>query len=89
MRTGQACRGELEQQRRLAGDTLEVGDQLAFDPLFGLGADAVDGGDQKIDQGIGNLASAHMAEGREQRQPERRGMAAQLVQFLGRDARRR
>jgi hypothetical protein len=40
VRSGQACRSEFEQQRRLAGDTLEVGDQLAFDPLLGLGGNA-------------------------------------------------
>ena len=86
VRFGQARRGELKQQNRLAGNPLEVGNQLILDPLLRRGADAVDGGDQQIDQGIGDFASAHMAKSCEQRQSDRRRMAAQLVQFLGRNA---
>ena len=85
-RLGHARRGELEQQRRLAGNALEVSDQLALDPFLRRGADAMHGSDQQIDQRVGDLASAHMAEGCNQRQPGRRRMAAQLVQFLGRNA---
>ena len=85
VRLGQARRGELEQQRRLAGNALEVSDQLVLDPFLRRGADAMDGSDQQIDQRVGDLASAHMAKGCKQRQSDRRRMAAQLVQFLGRD----
>ena len=84
--SGQARRCQLEQQRRLTRDSLEVGDQLALDPLFGLGSDAMDGGDQKVDERVCDLAGAHVAEGGKQGRPHRCGMAAQLAQLLGGDA---
>lgn len=86
VRPGQARRGQLEQERGLARDALQVGDQLALDPLLGLGGDAVHGGDQEVDERVGDLATAHVAEGGEQGDPCRRGMAPQLMQLLGGDA---
>ena len=85
VRLGQAGGGELEQQRGLAGHALEVGDQLALDALLGLGADTVHGGDQQLDQRVGDLAPAHVAEGGKQREPDRVRMAAKFMQFLDPD----
>ena len=85
VRLGHAGPGELEQDGGLARDALEAGDQLALDPLLGLGADAVHGGNQQVGEAVRDLAPAHVAEGGEQRQADRGRMAAQLVQFFGRD----
>jgi len=46
VRLGQAGGGELEQQRGLARHALQVRHQLTLNPLFRLGADTVDSGDE-------------------------------------------
>ena len=45
--------GELEQEVLLAGDALQVVEQLAVHPAFGPCADVVDGLDQEVDQVVG------------------------------------
>jgi len=93
VRLGDAGRGQLEQQRRLAGNALEVGNQFAFDALLGFRADvrrtswfdAMHRGDEQVGQAVGDLALAHVAEGGEQGQADRVGVPAQLMQLLGRD----
>ena len=85
VRLGDAGRGQLEQQRRLAGDALEVGNQFALDALLGFRADAVHRGDQQVGEAVGDLALADVAKGGEQGQADRVGVPAQLVQLLGRD----
>ena len=86
VRLRQARRSELEQQRRLARDALEVSDQLALDPFLRRGADAMDSSDQQINHRVDDLTSTHLAEGGKQRQPNRGRMAPELMQFLGRNA---
>ncbi len=85
VRLGQARGGELEQQRGLAGHALEIGDQLARDTLLRLGADAMHRGDQQLGQRVGDLAPADLAEGGEQRQPDRIRMSPEFMQLLGPD----
>jgi len=46
----------------------------------------VDGGDQQVRQAVGDLAPAQVAEGGQQGQADRAGVAAQLVQLLSPDA---
>ncbi len=85
VRLGDAGGGQLEQQRGLAGDALEVGDQFALDALLGFRADAMHRGDQQVGKAVGDFALTHVAEDGEQGQADRVGMPAQLVQLLGRD----
>ena len=82
VRLGRARRGGLNSAGLPAA--LEVSDQLAFDPSFCRGADAKEVAN--VEYRVGDLASVHMAEGCKQCQTNRRRMAAQLVQFLGRSA---
>jgi len=79
VRLGDAGRGQLEQQRRLASDALEVGNQFPLDALLGFRADAVHGGDEQVGEAVGDLALADVAEGGEQGQADRVGMPAQLM----------
>jgi len=85
VRVSHAGGGQLEQQRGLAGDALEVGDQLALHPLLGPAADATHGGDEQVGEAVGDLAPAHLAEGGEQHEADRVRMPAQLVQLLDAD----
>ena len=61
--------GQLEEQTVLAGDAFEVLQQFLFDAAFGAGADAVDGAQQQIHQGVREFALAQVAEDGQQRQP--------------------
>jgi hypothetical protein len=64
---GIQCRlGDLEQDVLLARDPFELGDDLLDDLLLGPGVDPVHGGEQQVDQGVGELAFAAVQQGGEQ-----------------------
>jgi hypothetical protein len=77
--------GNLEQQVLLAGDALQIVEQLAINPMLGTGSNVVDGLDEKVDQVIGQRPAAQMDEGRKPCEPGRLRMPAQLIRGLGRD----
>lgn len=59
----------------LAGDALQIVEQLAIDPMLGTGSNVVGGFDEKVDQVIGQRPAAQMNEGRKPCEPGRlRGM---------------
>jgi hypothetical protein len=77
--------GQLEQNVLLAGDALELIEQLPLHLALGMSRDAMDGFDQQIDQAIGERTAAQVCEGGKGGQPQRLGMPAQLVWRLDRD----
>ena len=66
-------------------DALEIVEQLALDLALGVGADAMDGLDQQVDQPVSERPTAQVCEGGKRRQPKRLGMPAKLVRSLDRD----
>lgn len=60
---------ERVQQSPFAADVLEVGDQFLLDAVVRARVHLVHGRDQQIDEAVGDLGRARVAEARQQRQP--------------------
>ena len=74
----QRCFGHLKEQVVLAGDALEVGDQLALHPGFSAMGDPMHHVHQQIGERIDQLACAQIAKGGEQCQAQRLRMPPQF-----------
>ena len=75
--------GQPEQDAVLAPDPAQVGEQLGLDPALGPAVDAVNQGDEQLDEAVGDLRRATPAQCRQQAQahprrgaPQVRGVAA-------------
>ncbi|WP_226358896.1 hypothetical protein [Pseudonocardia sp. ICBG601] len=76
--------GDPEQQVLLAGDPLELLDQLLGHPDLGAGVDPVHGGDQQLDQRVGDLPFPAVQQRRQQGQRHLRRVSAQVAGRLDR-----
>jgi hypothetical protein len=63
--------GQPKQDALLAADAPEVLGQRLLDPPLGPRVDLVHEADQQIDERVGDLALAHRAQRRQQRQADR------------------
>jgi hypothetical protein len=81
---GQRCLGDAEQDVLLAGDPFERVHQFLGDSAVCAGANAVHGGDQQLDQGVGDLPQPVVQQRRQQRQHQRLGVVPQVRRGLHR-----
>jgi hypothetical protein len=79
--------GEPEQDALLAAHPAQVGHQLALDAPLGARVDPVHQRDQQLDQAVGDLRRAGVAQRGQQREPHRPGPGAQVGRVLGRGSR--
>jgi hypothetical protein len=81
---GDRSLGQVEQDGLFAADPAELADKLVFDPLVGPGVDAVDRGDEQLHQRVGDLPLPADQQRRQQRQPKRGRVGAQVRRRLDR-----
>ena len=86
VRGAQGRLGDLAQQRLLAGDALEVLDELGDDLLLGARVDPMHRRDQQLREASVTSRSRSVQQGAEQRELRRRRMLAQMNRRLDRRA---
>jgi len=73
----------LAEERGLARDALELRQQGLFHALLGAAAELVDELHEEIEEGVGDLPAAQLAERGQHRMPDRVGVGAQGAGRLG------